>query len=340
VPVRRSRDAIVRHLALARRPRLVAAARAAGAGDEAEDAVQEVLAALAAGVGSLPLEEERAEAYALTAVRRRARARASGAAPAAAVPSDPGRGPDADLEERLGVRAFTDAIRDLAPRVRAVLVLDAAGWPRAAIAARLGTSERSVKRMLDEERGAAMARARRALDGEDCTRLHTTLAAFGRGSGLPRPGGPAARHLATCPACRAALASARRTRTALESLFPPPVAAMPVAPIAPAPVVALVAKGLATALVGAAITAGSLHVADDHHHHAAPPPAPPPAASPHRETATSRLRAMVPAAAVVRIARRHRHHHHRRVPYWAAPRPPGSCTFGTLGICGAEGAPG
>jgi RNA polymerase sigma factor (sigma-70 family) len=335
--VRRSRDAIVRHLALARRPRLVAAARAAGAGDEAEDAVQEVLAALAAGVGSLPLDEERAEAYALTAVRRRARAHARTAAPAGDVPSDPRRGPEAELEERLGVRAFAEAIRDLAPRARAVLVLDAAGWPRAAIAARLQTSERSVKRMLDEERGAAMARARRALDGEDCARLGATLAAFGRGSGLPRPGGPAARHLASCPACRAALATARRTRAALESLFPPPVAAVPVAPLAPAPVIALLAKGVATALVGAAITAGSLHVID-HHHHAAPPPSPPPAAPVTHQTAKSRLRAIVPAAVVVPVARRHRHHRHRRVPYWAGPRPPGSCTFGTLGICGAEGA--
>jgi DNA-directed RNA polymerase specialized sigma24 family protein len=333
--VRRSRDAIVRHLAVARRSRLVAAARAAGAGDEAEDAVQEVLAALAAGSGALPLDVARAEAYALTAVRRRARALGrTSHAPAAEPATNPD--PAAELERRLGVRAFTDAIRDLPPRARAVLVLDAAGWPRAAIAVRLESSERAVKRILDAERAAAMARARRSLEGDECVRLEATLAAFGRGRGLPRPGGPTARHLANCPACRAALATARSTRTALESIFPPPVVPLGVAPPAPAPVVGLLAKGIAAALIGAILTAGSLHLIDGPHS-AAPVPAATPLPA-RVDLASSPLRAMVPAASSVRVGRpRHHHHHRRRVPSWAGPRPPGSCTFGTLGICGTEG---
>jgi RNA polymerase sigma factor (sigma-70 family) len=328
---------MVRHLALARRPRLIAAARAAGAGDEAEDAVQEVLARLAAGAGRLPLEEIEAEAYAVTAVRRRALRHRPATTTLPEAPAD-ADGPDGALERRLGVQAFADAIRDLPPQARATLVLDAAGWSRAAIAGRLGSSERAVKRVLDEERATAIARARQSLDGTECERLAATLEAFALGSWKPRADGPAARHLALCPACRAAVAGARRTRAALRSLFPPPTSGpVPVAPAAAAPVIALLAKGVAAALVGAALTVGSLHAFDEHHR---AEPAIVPAV---RLAVTYRVQRSAHAAdaartvpASLRSQARAARRHVRDRPFWARPRPPGSCTFGTLGICGTE----
>src|SRR5262249_6535522 len=65
------RALVLARLATVARPRPLAGARRAGAGADAEDAVQEVLARLAAGA-ELPADEARAVAYATTAVRRRA----------------------------------------------------------------------------------------------------------------------------------------------------------------------------------------------------------------------------------------------------------------------------
>jgi DNA-directed RNA polymerase specialized sigma24 family protein len=225
VPLRDRGDAL-RYLAGSGRPRLLAAARRAAAARHAEDAVQDVLARLAAGAGDLPREPAVLSAYAAVAVGRQAAAlaRAEGR-PAAS--SEPACEPDhvAELEAHRALAAYVAALDGLPERTRAALALDAAGWPREAVGRAVGASQRAVKRMLDEHRAAVLARAVQAVDGSECARLAETLAAYGAGAGSPRPDGPVARHLAICDACRAALAAERRTRRALRALLPLPLAA-------------------------------------------------------------------------------------------------------------------
>jgi hypothetical protein len=134
------------------------------------------------------------------------------------------------------------------------------------------------------------------------------------------------------------VAAARRTRTALEALFPLPVpAATPVAPPAAAPALGLVAKLVATALVGVTLTAGSLHVLDERARLEPAALARPAAvvAPVARAGAAAAGAAAVPHP-VVRPPRRRVRRHVHRAPAWLRPRPAGSCTFGTLGVCGAE----
>ena len=126
-------EQMVERLATVRRPWLIAAARRAGAGADAEDAVQDVLARLAAGA-TLPRDERSALAYAATAVRRRAldlvaAGRRAAAAARRGRDARPGRGRTSG-----GGRCGRSRRRSttLPERPRAVLVLDAAGWSRAA----------------------------------------------------------------------------------------------------------------------------------------------------------------------------------------------------------------
>jgi RNA polymerase sigma factor (sigma-70 family) len=344
------RDRLLTRLATAGRPRLVAVARRAGAGADAEDAVQDVLARLAAG-GELPPDEARATAYATTAVRHRALdlARRATAAPEA----DPATAPEpADAHERRrALRAFAQAVGPLPERARAVLVLDAAGWSRAEVARHLGTTERVVKRLLDRHRADAVAAAAAAVGGEDCARLAATLASFAGGAGRPRADGPAARHLEVCDACRLALVRARAVRALLP---PPPAIGVPV-PATPAPPAAPLAALKVGAAVVAAVTAAGgagLVVRPSATAHTLPPAvgliAPPPSRAPH--AAPPPARPATQQTITVRVATRPRrtrsprHHaprhvtvapravHHAAAPR-AAPRHRG-CELGTLGICG------
>jgi len=332
------RDQILARLAAGGRARLVAVARRAGAGADAEDAVQDVLARLAAGA-ELPADEDRAVAYVTTAVRRRALdlARRPPAAPEADVAADPQ--PHEDHERRRALRAFAQALQPLPERARAVLVLDAAGWSRADVARQLGTSERVVKRLLDRHRAAAVAGAAAAVGGADCDRLEATLASYATGAGRLRPDGPAARHLEVCDACRLALVRSR----ALRALLPPPPAITLPVPVAPAaPLAALKLGAAVVAAITAAGGAGLLLQPTGAAHtippvvgavvpaaaRAAPPPARPPAARvvtvhvrtrPHRApTRPARRRGATAPPVVPRVPARRRR----------------ACDLGTLGICG------
>jgi RNA polymerase sigma factor (sigma-70 family) len=343
-------ERMVERLATVRRPWLIATARRAGAGADAEDAVQDVLARLATGTG-LPRDERSAMAYAAKAVRRRALdLRATGVAPAPpAVVEDP-PGPAEEHERRRALRAFTQALEALPERPRAVLVLDAAGWSRADIARRLDVSERVVKRLLADHRTAVVAAASAAVGGDDCVRLSATLATYAAGIGRPRLAGPVAQHLEVCDACRLALVRAR----ALRALFPPPTAFGIGA--APTPAVPLVAFKLGAAIVAAVTAAGGVglvaqrpapgHLITPVVPIVAPvarvaPPRPAPAA-PHvaprvrtvRVTTLPRLQATpkrrprptpaaTPRAAAGKAA--------------ANAAPAGACDLGTLGICGLAG---
>jgi DNA-directed RNA polymerase specialized sigma24 family protein len=353
VPLRDRGDAL-RFLAGAARPRLVAAARRAAAARHAEDAVQDVLARLAAGAGRLPAEPDALTAYATVAVRRQAvaLARAEGAPaallePAAGVDADP----VAEHESRRALAAYVAALDGLPERTRAALALDAAGWPREAVGRAVGASGRAVKRIVDEHRAAVLARAARALDGSDCARLAETLAAYGAGAGRPRPDGPVARHLEVCDACRAALAAERRTRRALRGLLPLPLAGPLVAPRHGAGAAAR-AGGVhalaAKVLAGAALVAGGGAVALQTSAGSPPPPARQPAAPLARTTTVAAPR-LVPAGPAVatagaeatRAGRRAlartpapvRRRPSRRTAPAAAPAAPGGCGYGTLRDC-------
>ncbi len=334
-------DQMVERLATVRRPWLIATARRAGAGADAEDAVQDVLARLAAGA-DLPTDERSAMAYAATAVRRRALDLvAPRTSPAPAPPAGDTPGLAEDHERRRALRAFTQALAALPERPRAVLVLDAAGWSRTQIARRLELSERVVKRVLADHRSAVVASATAAVDGADCARLSATLATYAAGVGRPRFDGPVVRHLEVCDACRLALVRAR----ALRALFPPPTAFGIGA--APAPAAPLVAFKLGAAIV-AAITAGGVGLI------ARPAPGHPPAVPVVIVVKTSPTRAAVPVQRVVprvrtvQVASRPRRQAKPKVrvraatapvrtkPAWAVPeaQQPDRCDLGTLGICG------
>jgi RNA polymerase sigma factor (sigma-70 family) len=340
-------DQMVERLATVRRPWLIATARRAGAGADAEDAVQDVLARLAAGA-ALPRDERGALAYAATAVRRRAldlaTARAAPEVPPAVAEEAPG--PAEDHERRRALRAFAQALEALPERPRAVLVLDAAGWSRADIARRLEVSERVVKRTLADHRSAVVASASAAVGGEDCVRFSATLATYAAGIGRPRFGGPVARHLEVCDACRLTLVRAR----ALRALFPPPTAFGIGA--APTPAVPLVALKIGAAIVAAVTAAGGVGVVA---HRPAPgrsiapvvplvaPIAritPPPVITP--------VRPVVGRLPPVRVTTRPRRvdepkaKPRTRAPATPAPTatatpaaaPADACELGTLGICG------
>jgi RNA polymerase sigma factor (sigma-70 family) len=248
-------EQMVERLATVRRPWLIATARRAGAGADAEDAVQDVLARLTAGA-ALPRDERSALAYAATAVRRRALDLAAARNTPAPPPAEAGEasGPAEDHERRRALRAFAQALEALPERPRAVLVLDAAGWSRADIARRLDVSERVVKRTLADHRSAVVASASAAVGGEDCARLSATLATYAAGIGRPRFAGPVARHLEVCDACRLTLVRAR----ALRALFPPPTAFGIGA--APTPAVPLVALKIGAAIVAAVTAAGGVGI--------------------------------------------------------------------------------
>lgn len=335
-------EQMVERLATVRRPWLIAAARRAGAGADAEDAVQDVLARLSAGA-AVPQDERTALAYAATAVRRRALDLAA----SADSPTEPpdvaadAANPAEDHERRRALRAFAQALEPLAERPRAVLVLDAAGWSRAEIARRLEVSERVVKRELADHRSAVLAAAAAAVGGSDCTRLSATLAAYAAGISQPRLGGPVARHLEVCDACRLALARAR----ALRALFPPPTAFGIGA--APTPAVPLVALKLGAVIVAAVTVAGGFGLATQR-----PAPAqrlapvapvvvkPPAVATP--------VQREVPRIRTVEVTTRpHRQAEPKRVrpvraaqpsrttaPAAPGARPAAACDLGTLGICG------
>lgn len=341
-------DQMVERLATVRRPWLIATARRAGAGADAEDAVQDVLARLAAGA-ALPRDERSALAYAATAVRRRALDLAAAGTSSAPPPvAEDAPGPAEDHERRRALRAFTQALEALPERPRAVLVLDAAGWSRTQIARRLEVSERVVKRVLADHRGAVVATATAAVDGADCARLSATLATYAAGVGRPRFDGPVVRHLEVCDACRLALVRAR----ALRALFPPPTAFGIGA--APTPAVPLVAFKLGAAIVAAITAAGGVGLVTR------PAPGHPPAAPVVVVVKTAPTRAAVPVQRVVpRVrtvevaSRPHRRKEPKarlkvRVrtaqavaqakPAWAVPeaQQPDQCDLGTLGICGFD----
>jgi RNA polymerase sigma factor (sigma-70 family) len=333
------RDQILTRLATAGRARLVGVARRAGAGADAEDAVQDVLARLAAGA-ELPADEHRAQAYVTAAVRRRALdlARRAPTAPEADVATEPQ--PHTDYERRRALRAFAQALEPLPERARAVVVLDAAGWSRADVARRIGTSERVVKRLLDRHRADAVAGAAAAVGGADCARLEATLATYAAGAARLRPAGPAARHLEVCDACRLALVRSR----ALRALLPPPPAITLPVPVAPAaPLAALKVGAAVVAAITAAGGAGLLRQPTGAAHtippvvglaepalpRAAPPPSVP---QPVARVVTVHVRTRPHRAPVRRTPRRA-----TAVPH-TAPRPPvrrrRACDLGTLGICG------
>ncbi len=343
-------EQMVERLATVRRSWLIATARRAGAGADAEDAVQDVLARLAAG-SALPRDERQALAYAATAVRRRALDLAATSTSSAPRPvADEEHGPAEDHERRRALRAFTQALDALPERPRAVLVLDAAGWSRTQIARRLEVSERVVKRVLAEHRSAVVATATAAVDGADCTRLSATLATYAAGVGRPRFEGPVVRHLEVCDACRLALVRAR----ALRALFPPPTAFGIGA--APAPAAPLVAFKLGAAIVAAVTAAGGVGLVAHR-----PAPGHPPARVVAVVVQTLPTRAVAPVQRVVphvrtvqvtssrpqrqadpkpRVKARARtvQAAARTKPAWAVPeaQQPDQCDLGTLGICGFD----
>ncbi len=197
---------------------LVGTARSAGAGADAEDVVQDVVARFLEHGRELP-----EQADALAAYLRRSVARDSGRRIARRPGPLPGEVRDpapelADLlEDRRRVRAYARALERLPGDIRPVLLLDVAGLDRATIARRTGRSERSVKRVLAEHTGAVLARAVADVDGTACVRLTATLDALAANGWRPRPDGETARHLEVCDACRLAYLEARRTRIAVGS---------------------------------------------------------------------------------------------------------------------------
>ena len=352
MPLRDRGDAL-RYLAGAARPRLVAAARRVAAARHAEDAVQDVLARLAAGAGELPAEPVALAAYASVAVRRQAVALARAEGPPAP-PRETGveADPVEELERRRALAAYVAALDGLPQRARATLALDAAGWPRAAVGRAVGTSERAVKRIVDEHRANVLARAVRALDGSDCARLAETLAAYGAGAGRPRADGPVARHLEVCDACRAALAAERRTRRALRALLPLPFAG-PLAPPRHGGGAAGAHAIAAKALTGVALVAGGGAVALHARTGGSPPPvAPARVAHPQTTVAVVAPRALrvgpsiatagaTAAAAGRRALRRTPQPAPARRTIPAAPPPtPAACGYGTLRDCGTQAALG
>ncbi len=326
-----ARSAALRTLGGEARRRLVRSARAAG--DDAEDAVQDVLVRLADGVGDLPSEPERLHAYATRAVGRRSRELAARPRPLDVL--EHALAVDDALEERLDarrrLRAYAAALGGVPAAARDVLLLDAAGWSRTAIAGRCGLSPRAVKRVLDEHRDSVLAQATRAVDGSDCARLAGTLAAYAASGRRPRRNGPAATHLALCAPCRSALLRARATRRALRSLLPPPVPA-PLPPV-PAeagaiPLLAGAAKApwLAALATTAAVGLGLGGVAGSPGREAPPAPAPAavravlaPPASPATTTAPAGPVAPRPAPLAARAAAPAPR---RKRPGRAAARPP------------------
>ena len=341
-------DQMVERLATVRRPWLIATARRAGAGADAEDAVQDVLARLAAGA-ALPRDERSALAYAATAVRRRALdlAATGGPPPPPAVPEDP-PGPAEDHERRRALRAFMQALEALPERPRAVLVLDAAGWSRADIARRLEVSDRVVKRVLTDHRSVVVATASAAVGGADCARLSATLATYAAGIGRPRLAGPVARHLEVCDACRLALVRAR----ALRALFPPPAAFGIGA--APAPAVPLGAFKLGAAIVAAITAVGGVgviaHRPAPSHAIAAIAPIVAPVARAAPPPAVGPVQRVVPRIRTVQVTTLPRRQADPRPQRRARPvavpttrrapgavRAAGACDLGTLGICGLGG---
>ncbi len=226
-------------------------------------------------------------------------------------------------------------------------MLDAAGWSRAAIARRLEVSERVVKRVLAEHRSVVIATATAAVGGADCARLSATLATYAAGFGRPRLGGPVARHLEICDACRLSLVRAR----ALRALFPPPSAFGIGAGSTPA--TPLVALKLGAAIVAAVTAAGGLGILA---HRPAPAnriaPVVPVVAPVQRATpprpvtpvqrivprirtveVTTSPRIERPRVAVARVAPPAVGTPRRAVPV----EQPAACDLGTLGICGLGG---
>jgi RNA polymerase sigma factor (sigma-70 family) len=340
--IARDRQSRVNRLASTRWGLLVAAARRAGAGADAEDAVQDVLGRLAAGAGAVPDDDERLVAYATVAVRRRAyelsgrRTREVEERDGA----DEGTDHAVDHERRRALRAYLRATAELPERARAVVVLDAAGWSRGDVAARLRISERAVRRELEDHRGVVLAAAARALDGSDCARLAGTLEAYGAGRGRPRPGGPVARHLEVCDGCRAGLAATRRARVHLRALFPPPVAFGITGVPTPAVLAPLFAKGALAALIAAATVGGGAFAVP------APPVAPPAPRLVHvidvRLTLAgldpkAGLAFLGPAASDLRGAARRARKRVKVVDPYTRRVPPGGCDLGTLGVCGLGG---
>ncbi len=334
----RERQSRLDRLATSRWGQLVAAARRAGAGADAEDAVQDVLTRLAAGAGDVPDGEARLVAYATVAVRRRAYELAGRhgrevAEEDGAAPSDHA----GDHERTRAIRAYLRATAELPARARAVVVLDAAGWSRGDVAARLSLSERAVRRDLEEHRTVVLAATARALDGSDCERLAGTLSAYGQGAGRPRAGGPVARHLEVCDACRAGLVAARRARTHLRALFPPPVAFGISGIPTPTALAPIFAKGAVAALIAAATVGGGAFAVPS-----AGPPAAPPRLVPVVDVRLT-LAALDPSSTVTMLGpvatRLHRaaESARRRVAArdpFTKRVPPGGCDLGTLGVCG------
>jgi RNA polymerase sigma factor (sigma-70 family) len=255
------RRAAVERLASRAWSRLVAVARAEAGPDGAEDAVQDVLLRLAAGVGELPADEQRATAYAATAVRRAARAGAVRRGAVLDVEDD--ASPDDDVVERLETRrrlvAFARALDAVPSGLRRTLALDAAGWTRSEVAAATGLSERAVRRALEEHRAPVLAATLASLDGTDCERFADTLAAYGAGAGTPRPGGPVAAHLEVCDACAAGLRRAAAVRRTLRAALGAPLAPAALATLGGGTALLSALKlPLAVLAIGAAATAGTV----------------------------------------------------------------------------------
>ena len=341
-----------------RRPWLIATARRAGAGADAEDAVQDVLARLAAGVG------------AARATRRSAAGvRGDGRAPPRARPGGgtghpvrtgrrsrrtPARPTTTSAGARCG-RSRRRSSRCPSGRARCSCWTPPAG-AAPQIARRLEVSERVVKRVLDRPpRRRRRRRPRRPSDGADCARLSATLATYAAGVGRPRarwPGRPPPRGLRRLPP--GARAGPRPPRA-----VPAAVRVRASAPAAAARRRRWSRSSWERPIVAAVTAAGGVGLlarrpAPAHTDPAAPIVAP--VARPPPPRPVTPVQRVVPRIRTVRQRRDRRRRTQpdagRRVPRTgAAPRlratpprrhrrraqPAAGCDLGTLGICGLDG---
>ena len=199
---------------------LVRTARKAGAGDDAEDVVQDVVTRFLEHDRALPEHADALTAYLRRSVARdSARRRAEQSEALTDEPADPGPDVVDAIDDRRRVRAYARALARLPADIQPVLLLDVAGVDRRTIASRTGRSERSVKRVLAEHSGAVLALVVADIDGTTCTKLQATLDALAANGMRPRRGGEVARHLAACDACQLAYLEARRTRIAVGAVL-------------------------------------------------------------------------------------------------------------------------
>ncbi|PTL56419.1 hypothetical protein C7Y72_15765 [Paraconexibacter algicola] len=120
--------------------------------------------------------------------------------------------PDERLLERERLDRTTEALGHLKPAELQALWLKAAGASYEEIARDLGWTRTKVNRSLAEGRARLRARIAGIESGEECDRWRPLLGALRSGRAAPEDLVAARRHVRNCPACRAELRTAHRSR--------------------------------------------------------------------------------------------------------------------------------